>query len=131
MGHRVLVVGRGRRADIRLRDSSVSRLHMELTLGSDGTLHVADRSSTNGTWIDENGRWKQIAQCKVRPADRLRLGDVRIEVAELLRRAPPDKAAEGAGGGQAGDGRPGERPDNSLPSGPVRRNPETGEVIAD
>lgn len=131
VGYRVLVIGRSRRADICLRDGSVSRLHAELTLADDGTLHVSDKLSTNGTWIDENERWRRLTQRKVRPADRLRLGRVEIEVSELLRRAPAGLAAGSGGYREEGRGRSGNVGGSSLPAGPVRRNPETGEVIAD
>ena len=127
----MLVVGRDRRADIRLRDRSVSRLHAELVLGGDGTLHVADRSSANGTWIEADGRWQRLTQRMVTSADRLRLGDdVEIEVTELLRRAPR-RTAGSAGDREEKNGRSGDRNKDGLPRGPVRRNPETGEVIAD
>ena len=126
----MLVVGRGRRADIRVRDKSVSRLHAELVLGGDGTLHVADRSSANGTWIEAEGRWRRLTQRTVTSADRLRLGDVEIEIKELLRRAPP-RTTGGAGDRDEESGRSGNRNTDDLPRGPVRRNPETGEVIAD
>lgn len=137
--HRVLIVGRGRGADIRLGDASVSRMHAELVVGGDGTLHVADRSSANGTWIAVDGRWQRVTQRSVTPADRLRLGDARITVAELLSLAPEPRSGYGGSGSQPA-GRGGDmddelphRPENArnLPQGRVRRNPETGEVIAD
>ena len=100
-------------------------------MADDGTLQVSDKSSTNGTWIDENGRWRRLKQGKVRLADRLRLGSVEIEVSELLRRAPAGLAAGSGGNRDEGRGRSGDVGGNGLPAGPVRRNPETGEVIAD
>jgi pSer/pThr/pTyr-binding forkhead associated (FHA) protein len=43
-------VGRGAEADIQIDDSSVSRLHCAIVLGSD--VLVRDLGSTNGTLID-------------------------------------------------------------------------------
>ena len=106
-------------------------MHAELVLGGDGTIHVADRSSANGTWIDDNGRWQLLTQRTVTSADRLRLGDAEIDVSELLRRAPAHLATGSAGDRHGEDGRSGTRRTDGLPEGPVRRNPETGEVIAD
>ena len=128
----MLIVGRGRPADIRLDDPSVSRLHAELVVSDGGAIHVADRSSANGTWIETDGQWERIAQRAVVLGDRLRLGDVEIAVSELgascsgrtrTRALPREgQAAARVAGRRSGDG---------LPKGPVRRNPGTGEVIAD
>lgn len=127
--HRVLIVGRGRQADIRLDDRSVSRLHLELVLGAAGEIHVADRSSRNGTRMWTDGKWQPLTAKPASLADRLQLGDLEITVGDLLRRAP----AEGVGTGQRTDGGVGghlaAHPDRDLPAGKVRRNPETGEVV--
>ena len=131
MGHRVLTVGRSRRADVRLAAASVSRLHAELVIAEDGALHVADRSSANGTWIETGGTWERIAQRRVAAGDRLRFGDVEIAVAELLRRAPAPLSAGKASDAARESGRHAARDAGDLPAGPVRRDPRTGEVIAD
>ena len=131
MGHRVFIVGRGRRADIRLDDASVSRLHAELVVSDGGAIHVADRSSANGTWFETDGRWERIAQRAVVPGDRLRLGDVEIAVSELMRRVPARADAGTPADGQAASRVAGRRSGDGLPQGPVRRDPRTGEVIAD
>ena len=96
MAHQVLIVGRSRRADIRLRDLSVSRQHAELVVGSDGTLHIADRSSANGTWIEAEGRWQRLRQRTVAADDRLRLGNLEITDCE---EAGGGRGVPGAGGG--------------------------------
>ena len=118
----MLIVGRGRRADIRLDDRSVSRLHLELVIGGGGEVHIADRSSANGSWVWTEGEWKRVTARAAVPEDRLRLGACEVTVAELLRRAPERALLDpGADSGRVDDG---------LPVGPVRRDPETGEVIA-
>ena len=86
--HRVLTIGRSADADIQMDDDSLSRVHAELAIARDaGRLCVTDRSSANGTWLDAGGEWERIAQRQVAFTDRLRLGSVEVEVAELLRRA--------------------------------------------
>lgn len=121
MGHRVLIVGRGRHADVRLTDASVSRLHAELVVADDGMLHLGDCSSANGTWIEQEGEWKRVTQRAVALNDRLRLGSIDISVSELVGRA----------GSNIGDAARAHPAAGDLPSGPVRRNPKTGAVIAD
>ena len=127
----MLIVGRGRRADIRLDDASVSRQHAELVVSDGGAIHVADRSSANGTWIETDGQWERIAQRAVVLGDRLRLGDVEIAVSELVRRVPAHADVGTPAEGQAAARVAGRRSGDGLPKGPVRRNPGTGEVIAD
>ena len=118
----MLIVGRGRGADIRLDDGSVSRLHLELVIGGGGEVHLADRSSENGTWMWTEGAWQRVTARAAVPEDRLRLGAHEVTVAELIRRAPePPRQDPGADPNRMDDG---------LPVGPVRRDPETGAVIA-
>jgi len=127
--HRVLIVGRGGEADIRLNHPTVSRLHLEVVVGRGGEIHVADRASRNGTRVRSAGKWQTLTAQIVGPADRLQLGNLEITLEDLLRRAPPDRAETGRGT----DGTAGERPDADtdpdLPHGEVRRHPETGKVI--
>src|SRR5256712_11850823 len=49
-----LNVGRGSDNELRLNDTSVSKIHAALVMNQQGTLLVADTGSTNGTYI--NGR---------------------------------------------------------------------------
>ncbi len=119
--HRVLLVGRSREADIRLDHPTVSRLHLELVLGRGGEIYVADRSSSNGTRVEKGGEWRRITARLVSRDARLRLGDAMVAVSELLRRAGPPTPKSG---------RTAQRnPPTALPSGRVRRDPETGELI--
>lgn len=127
--HRVLIVGRGREADIRLNHRTVSRLHLELVLGAGGELHVADRSSRNGTRVSSDGKWQPLTAKSVSPADRLQLGDLEITVEDLVQRAPPERVDTGPRADGSAGGRREPELDPDLPHGPVRRNPETGEVI--
>ena len=47
-------VGRGRDADCRVRDRSVSRSHILIRILEDGRVELRDLDALNGTWI--NGR---------------------------------------------------------------------------
>ncbi|MEU9479740.1 FHA domain-containing protein [Streptomyces sp. NPDC048191] len=47
-----ITVGRSADADVPLDDPDVSRLHCEVTVGTDGRISVADLGSTNGTTLD-------------------------------------------------------------------------------
>ena len=127
--HRVLIVGRGREADIRLNHRTVSRLHLELVLGAGGEIHVADRSSRNGTRVRTDGKWQTLGATSVSLSDRLQLGDLEITVEELLRQTPSNRDNTGRGVDPGAGGRAGADRDLDLPSGKVRRNPETGEVV--
>ena len=123
-GHKVLIVGRGQRADIRLVDASVSRLHAELVIGGDGSLRVADRSSANGTWVDVDGSWERVTQRRIVAGDRLRFGSCEIIVSELMHSVHAD-GRHGAHEHQA-DVR---RPIDGLPRRAVRRDPVSGAVV--
>ena len=127
--HRVLIVGRGRQADIRLTHRTVSRLHLEMVLGAGDEIHVADRSSRNGTRVWTDGKWQPLTAKPVSRADRLQLGDLEITVEDLLRRTPPERVDTVRHTDGGAGGRPDADPDPDLPPGKVRRNPETGEVI--
>ena len=135
MRHRLLTIGRSPKADIRLHDRSVSRLHAEFIVAARGTLYLADRSSANGTWVEAGGAWKRIRKRTVRPSERLRFGRAELTAAELLSRIPerPEDRAGTRGSNRKAAVRPpgsttGAR-DDELPSGRVRRNPLTGEVV--
>lgn len=112
MAFRTLTVGRGSRADIRLDDASVSRLHAELTLTSAGRCYLTDRNSSGGTRVLRDGEWTPHRQGWVDPSSRVRFGECETVVADLLRgRDFPSAAAEQA-----------------PPSAAPRRNAETGEI---
>jgi hypothetical protein len=69
------VIGRSRSCDLVLRDDSVSRRHVMLTVDGERVI-VTDLGSTNGTLL--NGRW--ITQAEARPGDVLRLGEVELHL---------------------------------------------------
>lgn len=69
---KVITVGRSSDNDIVINDIKVSRSHLQLVLGDDGSCCVMDLSSTNGTFV--NG--VQISrETRLHPNDEIRIGD--------------------------------------------------------
>jgi hypothetical protein len=73
-----------RRADLGLKDDTVSALHASLTQTDDGRWMLEDRNSTNGTARFVNGQWTRIRQAQVGMDDRLRFGRAETTVRQLL-----------------------------------------------
>lgn len=74
-GH-VKTIGRVPRADFVVDAPLVSRVHCRLTVAADGTVHVKDLGSTNGTWIDG----AQIAEGVLLDGHALRVGRVEFRL---------------------------------------------------
>lgn len=77
------VVGRGHECDVRLNDTSVSRIHADVERLSGGRLRVTDRGSTNGTFVQDGREWRAIHQELLAPTDCVRFGDYEITVSEF------------------------------------------------
>jgi len=73
LGEGEIVLGRSHRADIRLDDDSISRLHARLSL-SGTTIRIEDLNSSNGTLINGN----RIDSNTLKDGDKIRLGDTTI-----------------------------------------------------
>jgi hypothetical protein len=68
-------IGRNSANALIIDDSTVSNFHAALTLSVNGNLSLADRSSSNGTYV--NGVALETGgRCVVRDGDRLKFGDV-------------------------------------------------------
>ena len=76
-------VGRGRDADCRVRDRSVSRAHVLLRILADGRVELRDLDSLNGSWI--NGR-RLRGSDQVFDGDRIRLGELDMRIAWMTER---------------------------------------------
>ncbi len=73
LGEGETVIGRSHRADIRLDDDSISRMHVKLNL--DGTaVTIEDLNSSNGTLV--NG--ERIHKEQLRDGDKIRVGETTI-----------------------------------------------------
>ena len=118
MTRRSVYVGRSRRSDVRLADRSVSRRHAELTMADDGRIYITDCASRFGTHVRSRTGWREIRQEFVDIDDMLRLGDCEVPVRELLALAD----SPGSPTAQAPI-------EERRPSGPVERDPRTGEVV--
>ncbi|HEY2258806.1 MAG TPA: FHA domain-containing protein [Solirubrobacteraceae bacterium] len=70
-----LIVGRHPSCDVVLHDLTVSRRHARLRF-RDGNWVLHDLDSTNGTLVNE----APVVRCKLRPGDRLAIGDERLLV---------------------------------------------------
>ncbi len=68
-------IGRNNANALIIDDSTVSNFHAALTLAANGNLILADRASSNGTFV--NGVALETGgRCVVRDGDRLKFGDV-------------------------------------------------------
>lgn len=70
LGSERVVIGRDVCSDLQLADDSVSRRHACVEPVADG-YQVSDLGSTNGTYIND----QRITESRLRPGDRLRLGN--------------------------------------------------------
>lgn len=77
-------IGRDRHCDVPVDDDSVSRRHAEIWLAEDGSLHIADLGSSNGTKIVRNGQSQRVQECALMPGDEVRLGVMTFGVDELV-----------------------------------------------
>jgi pSer/pThr/pTyr-binding forkhead associated (FHA) protein len=119
-------IGRGQKADIVVADASVSRVHAELVSTDDGRYYLTDCGSTYGTFIQRDNAWKRIRQVYVRARDPVKLGEYETSAAQLMDMLPAEKRHPRVTVIE-GDVLP--APKSDLPSGPVERDPETGEII--
>lgn len=71
----VSVIGRLEECDIVVKDNAVSRRHARVERDPDGTVHLRDQKSANGTWMAD----KRIDDVKLESLDRFRIGGVVFE----------------------------------------------------
>ena len=110
-------IGRGSDVDIRIDDSTVSRVHAELVLTAKGAYYLTDCGSSGGSYVARNGEWESITQDFIAPMDAILLGRYQTTAQQLM-------AIVNQGGRDV-------RRKDDLPEGPVRRNVDTGEIIGD
>jgi len=72
-----LVIGRGKTADLRIDDASISRQHATLHVGT--SLELEDLESANGTWVGHT-RLVPRERMAVHPGDVIELGTVMIVI---------------------------------------------------
>ena len=120
-GYSLYQIGRSSAADIQIGDSSVSRIHAELIVTRDGSYYLTDCGSGGGSFIASGGEWAPIQQQYISATDNILLGRYQTTAQQLIAmlKDPQDNSAEQT-----------PTPVDDLPSGPVRRNIETGEIIS-
>ena len=126
----VYSIGRGDQADIQLDDPTVSRIHAELVVTAGDKFYITDCLSSGGTFLEEGGKFESVQQSYVERADKVKFGefcttlqDLLVYVNDLNRGAGSHKDGKGAGAPPTGK--------DDLPSGPVRRDPVSGEIISE
>ena len=83
-----LVVGKGPEANVKLENDRISRNHLQLVYNTEGSLHVTDLGSTNGTFL--NGFKLNPGEDKLlKPKDKLQLAGVN-GILILIERARKD-----------------------------------------
>ena len=70
-----LVVGRGMKSDTRINDSSVSRIHFEITPEIDSAT-VTDLGSSSGTFVEND----KVQSHSIRIGETVRAGDSRLQL---------------------------------------------------
>ncbi|MCI0343483.1 MAG: FHA domain-containing protein [Planctomycetales bacterium] len=119
---RILTIGRSRRADIRIRDTALSRKHCQLIPLGD-TFLVADLGSRNGTHVNGLPVSKQL----LKPGDRIILGGFRLDfLGDAIVIAPADPAEISASEQRAAELRelaPRPAPQGALPEAPAPAPP--------
>ena len=111
-------IGRGSDVDIRIDDSTVSRVHAELVVTAKGAYYLTDCGSSSGSCVARNGEWQPVTQDFIASMDAILLGRYQTTVQQLMTMV------------NQGDQDVMRRKDD-LPEGPVRRNVDTGEIIGD
>ena len=123
-------VGRGDGVDVSIDDDTVSRLHAEIVSAGENRFYITDCMSTSGTFVGRDGAWQQIKQEYVDVGEAILLGNYQTTVAQLVDMATGSGKTTGSGALKGtGSGRK-PIPQDQLPDGPVKRDPETGDIIS-
>lgn len=68
-------------------DKTVSANHCKIIPLGNELFSIEDSSSTNGTYVKEEGGWRRISTARVRANERIRLGTYATTIGELLHNA--------------------------------------------
>ena len=92
-GYRSYTVGRSSKADIVLSgvDASVSGVHAELVVSSEGRYFLTDAGSSNGTYVRDGEKWSPLRQGFIETESEIRLGNQRVVGKDLISKLPAGK----------------------------------------
>ena len=114
-------LGRDKDSDLVIDGATVSRKHAELTITRDGKYYLIDCMSTSGTFVAGKKQWEQISQSFVDITDTLLLGRQQMSMSEIVNSIETGNSIDVVNAKEVEE--------DNLPSGKVRRDPETGEPV--
>ncbi len=127
-------VGRSPACDLCLEHDSVSRRHAVVSLTDEGYLAVQDTASSNGTFLQRNGRWIRVKRVVLGNQDGIRFGEEEVplqRLVDLFGAHPNVRLREGfsaRGKPLVLDGFRGDSPRPRVVLENPRRNPVTGDI---
>jgi hypothetical protein len=127
-------IGRSQACELHLEHDSVSRRHATVQLTEEGYLAVQDNNSSNGTFLQRNGRWVRAKRVVLGTQDRIRFGELDVpldRLVELFGKRSNVRLREGysaRGKPLVFDDYPGELPKPRVVLENPRRNPVTGDI---
>jgi len=81
-------IGRAKDADVHIDHAEVSRRQIELTITGDGRYYLVDCAGACTTFVDAGGGWTRWTQGYVPAEARLRFGERRLRLRDLLAACP-------------------------------------------
>ena len=75
LGRKSITIGRGIDANVMIADKLASRIHCGVSY-KDGNYFIRDCDSRNGTFVNDS----LIKVCRIKPGDRIRVGDMVFSV---------------------------------------------------
>lgn len=127
-------IGRSPACELQLDHDSVSRRHATVKLTDEGYLAVHDEGSSNGSFLQRNGRWVRIRRVVLGTQDRIRFGEHEVpldRLVELFGKRSRVRLREGytaRGRPLVFDDYPGDLPKPRVVLENPRRNPLTGDI---
>jgi putative transposon-encoded protein len=79
-----MAIGRSTTCDLHLDHDSVSRQHATVQVTKEGYLAVQDNNSSNGSFLQRNGRWIRVKRVVLGTQDWVRFGEKEIPLERLV-----------------------------------------------
>lgn len=77
-------IGRSPACELQLEHESVSRRHATVQVTDEGFLAVQDAGSSNGTFLQRNGRWVRVKRVVLGTQDAIRFGEREVPLENLV-----------------------------------------------